>query len=122
MFDIGTHNSMTYSLGDVPIGGVEGWAQNQYASLEDQLRMGIRFLDIRLKHVGDHFDIQHGEFNTGHDLFDVLDVVTEFLDKNENETVMISYQEADTAGKKNNTFCQVLESYIYQVKMDYLRE
>jgi len=112
----GTHNSMTHSLGDVPIGGVEGWAQNQYASLEDQLRMGIRFLDIRLKHVGDHFDIHHGEFFTGHDLFDVLDVVTEFLAKNENETVMISYQEAATTGENNNTFCQTLKSYIYQEK------
>jgi len=112
----GTHNSMTYSLGDVPIGGVEGWAQNQYASLEDQLRMGIRFLDIRLRHVGDHFKIHHGEFYTGHDLSDVLDVVTEFLEKNENETVLISYQEAQahTAGKTNRTFCETLESYIYQ--------
>merc|ERR1719500_2399426 len=48
----GTHNTMTYRLGEVPIGGVEGWAQNQYASLVDQLRMGIRFLDIRMRHVG----------------------------------------------------------------------
>jgi len=112
----GTHNSMTYSLGDVPIGGVEGWAQNQYASLEDQLRMGVRFLDIRLRHVGDHFAIHHGEFYTGYNFGDVLDVVTEFLDKNENETILISYQEEHKAGEPNGTFCETLESYIYKDK------
>ena len=117
MFDIGTHNSMAYI--DVPI---KGWVLNQYASLDDQLKMGIRFLDIRLKNVGDHFDTHHGVFYTGYDLGDVLEVVTKFLDKNENEAVMISYQEADTAGNTKTTFCETLETYIYQVRMDYLHK
>jgi len=116
----GTHNSMTYSLGDVPIGGVEGWAQNQYASLEDQLRMGVRFLDIRLRHVGDHFAIHHGEFYTGYNFGEVLDVVTEFLDKNENETILISYQEEHKAGDPSGTFCETLESYIFKTNTTLL--
>ena len=81
--------------------------------------MGIRFLDIRLRHVGDHFSIHHEDFYTGHDFGDVLDVVTKFLEKNVNETVVVSYQREYEDGEPEGTFCEVLDSYIYQVGLNF---
>ena len=107
---------MTYGLGELPIGGVQGWAHNQYASLQVQLSMGVRFLDIRLRHVGEQFSIHHGEFYTGHDFEEVLDVVTGFLEINRKETVLISYQKEYKDGEPDGTFCEVLENYIHKDK------
>ena len=111
---------MTYDVSEVNIGGLGGvqrWAQNQFASLEDQLDMGVRFIDIRLRHVKESFTIHHGDFYTGYNFEEVLDVVTEFLDENTNETVLISYQKEHEHGDGEpiGTFCEVLDSYIYQV-------
>ena len=104
---------MTYGIGT----GIKGifWAQNQYASLKDQLNMGVRFLDIRLRHVGDNFPIYHGRFFSGRSFWEVLDVVTEFLKMNKNETVLISTQKEYEDKEPKGSFCEVFENNISKV-------
>lgn len=81
----GSHNTMAL------YGGV--YAECQTWSLASQLRAGIRFLDIRLRHVNGNLTLHHGvSYQRGH-FGHVLEGVTDFLKEYPSETVLMRVKE-----------------------------
>lgn len=81
----GTHNTMAV------YGGV--YAECQTWSLASQLRAGVRFLDIRLRHVNGNLSLHHGvSYQRGH-FGHVLEGVTDFLQEYPSETVLMRVRE-----------------------------
>lgn len=81
----GTHNTMAL------YGGV--YAECQTWSLPSQLRAGIRFLDIRVRHVKGNLTIHHGVSYQRAHFGHVLDGVADFLGKYPTETVLMRVKE-----------------------------
>ena len=97
----GTHNSGTYRLnekGDLEPGQppslgiikgiVKGWSQTQFRSIYDQLRDGIRFLDLRVApDKSNNLRIVHGLY--GITLKEALAEVARFSDVHPKEIILI---------------------------------
>lgn len=101
----------------------------QTLSLQEQLEAGIRFIDIRCRHIGDRegnsaFAIHHGiyyqnlNFGAG-----VQDVCIDFLKKNPKECIIMSIKEEDVAPlteevvlPAGRTFENTLNQYITDTK------
>lgn len=81
----GTHNTMAV------YGGV--YAECQSWSLASQLRAGIRFLDIRLRHVDGRLTLHHGVSYQRAHFGHVLEGVTDFLTAHPTETVLMRVRE-----------------------------
>lgn len=81
----GTHNTMAL------YGGV--YAECQTWSLASQLRAGVRFLDIRVRHVNGNLTIHHGVSYQRAHFGDVLEGVTDFLQEYPTETVLMRLKE-----------------------------
>ena len=72
----GTHNTMAYSYSGIQA----GWVNCQSLDLKKQLEVGIRFLDIRCRHVKDRFEIHHAAYNLGWVFdIDVRDICIDFF-------------------------------------------
>ncbi|XP_068592056.1 1-phosphatidylinositol phosphodiesterase-like [Cebidichthys violaceus] len=78
----GSHDSMA----------LYGVAKCQAWSLQDQLRAGIRFLDLKVFGLGDTLYVMHGVMYQHSTLKDVLDTVRAFLTEFKTEAVLIRVQ------------------------------
>lgn len=81
----GTHNTMAL------YGGV--YAECQTWSLASQLRAGVRFLDIRVRHVQGNLTIHHGVSYQRAHFGQVLEGVVDFLKEYTSETVLMRLRE-----------------------------
>ncbi|XP_029920050.1 uncharacterized protein LOC115368182 isoform X2 [Myripristis murdjan] len=81
----GTHNTMALYGGAL--------AECQSWSLESQLLAGVRFLDIRVRHVRGNLTIHHGVSYQRAHFGDVLEGVADFLHKYPSETVLMRLKE-----------------------------
>ncbi|XP_037329225.2 1-phosphatidylinositol phosphodiesterase [Pungitius pungitius] len=81
----GTHNTMAL------YGGV--YAECQTWSLASQLRAGVRFLDIRVRHVKGNLTIHHGVSYQWAHFGQVLEGVADFLAEYPSETVLMRVKE-----------------------------
>uniref|UniRef100_A0A8C6S4Q3 Si:dkey-266f7.9 n=1 Tax=Neogobius melanostomus TaxID=47308 RepID=A0A8C6S4Q3_9GOBI len=81
----GTHNTMAV------YGGI--YAECQTWSLASQLRAGVRFLDIRLRHVNGNLTIHHGVSYQRAHFGHVLEGVVAFLTEFPTETVLMRVKE-----------------------------
>ena len=106
----GTHDSCAENKSGC---SKNGWVKCQDKSLEDQLNMGVRFFDIRLRHIEDRFMIHHGSCYVGYKFgTNVLNVFKEFLKQNPTETILMSYQEEHKAEKTTRSFEKTLQWYL----------
>ncbi|XP_010795830.1 uncharacterized protein, partial [Notothenia coriiceps] len=80
----GTHDSMAL------YGGPE--AEHQAWALKDQLRAGIRFLDLKVFGLGNTLYIMRGVMYQHSTLKDVIDIVQAFLSEFKTEAVLIRVQ------------------------------
>ncbi|KAG7268587.1 hypothetical protein CRUP_003196 [Coryphaenoides rupestris] len=81
----GTHNTMALFGGAL--------AECQSWNLTSQLRAGVRFLDIRLRHVKGNLTLHHGVSYQRAHFGHVLQGVVDFLDEYLNETVLMRVRE-----------------------------
>jgi len=94
---VGTHDTAGFYGGDIP--------QTQTLSISDQLKMGVRFLDIRCRHFRNELLIYHGIVYEHMNFRDVIDEVSEFLRENPSETVLMRLSASGTVPYGNsNTF------------------
>jgi 1-phosphatidylinositol phosphodiesterase len=83
----GTHDSGALLE---PFGGT---AKCQTLGISEQLEIGVRFLDVRCRHIGDRFQIHHGLVDQKTTFEQVLTAITTFLKTHPRETVIMSVQE-----------------------------
>ncbi|OHT13695.1 1-phosphatidylinositol phosphodiesterase [Tritrichomonas foetus] len=96
----------------------------QSLSLMDQLKAGIRFIDIRCRHINDVFTIHHGkvyqQINFGGG---VRDVCIEFLKENPTEFILMLVKPEHTEKDCTRSFCETMQTYInYNEDYFYLNE
>lgn len=109
----GTHDSgATLSLFDSA-------GKCQDASITEQLNFGARFLDIRLKAVGDELHLYHGAVDQEKTFASVLDASYSFLDAHPSETILMSVQEEQNPSGSTKAFETLLSEAIAPKKDNY---
>jgi 1-phosphatidylinositol phosphodiesterase len=99
----GTHDSgATHSIADVA-------GRCQSLSIEDQLYIGVRFLDIRLQLVGDELMVVHSFVDQRTEFEDVLEEIVEFVEENPTEFLFISIKEDADPKRPERDFTAILE-------------
>lgn len=88
----GTHDSMAHSR-HLPFRDI---VRTQTMSLQQQLESGIRYVDIRLAYMKDHFALYHGSVALGYRLEDVLSTVQRYLQAHPSETVLMRIKQEHT--------------------------
>ena len=98
----GSHDTMAlHSIGDLA-------GQCQTLSLKDQLNLGVRFLDIRLKEDHNSLKTVHGFIDQKATFEDVDKVVTSFLEKHPSEFIIMSIKEEAEPSNSDIFFEQAL--------------
>ncbi len=92
---------------------VSGTAKCQSLSIADQLKAGVRYLDIRLRRQNGSLAVYHGEVDQKLTFDSVLEAVYAFLEQNPSETlIMCIKEEADATGTDNDAFDTMVKAYI----------
>lgn len=87
------------------------WVLTQGMSIPSQLNAGIRYLDIRCRHVNDRFAIHHGEVYLEKNFDDVLLAVTQFLTQNPSETILMRVKQEHTPSGNSRSFEATFKLY-----------
>jgi 1-phosphatidylinositol phosphodiesterase len=104
----GTHESMARNE------PFPGTAKSQDLTLPDQLNAGIRFIDIRCRHISNVFAIHHGNVYQNAYFGDVLNATMAFLNANPSEAVIMSVKEEYDPSGNTRSFEQTFDSYVAQ--------
>lgn len=104
----GTHDSG--AMREIPSNS--GTAKTQNLTIAEQLNAGVRFLDIRCRHIDDSFAIHHGPIYQNLNFDDVLNACYAFLDSHPSETIIMSVKEEYDASNTTRSFEKTFDSYI----------
>ena len=88
------------------------FAKCQYLEIDEQLNTGIRYLDIRCRHLGDSFTIHHGAVYQNQNFDDVLEDCYNFLNQNPSETIVMAIKEEYNPDENTRTFEQTFDAYV----------
>ena len=100
--------------------GVHSYTENQNMDLKEQLKHGIRFLDIRLHLEDDELLCYHGPIDLDSNFADVLDTVSGFLETNPSETVIMNVQwENGESGDNTKTRVEIFQEYLANIDKRY---
>ena len=91
---------------------VPGTAKCQNLTLAQQIAAGVRYFDIRCRHLNDAFAIFHGPVDEQLTFDQVTKTMLDFLDAHPTETVIMSIKEESTPSGDTQTFEQTFESYV----------
>jgi 1-phosphatidylinositol phosphodiesterase len=89
-----------------------GTSKCQDASLAEQLNLGLRFLDMRCRHINDVFAIHHGSVFQDMYFGEALNQVIDFLNANPGECVMMSVKEEYSSETITRSFEATFDSYV----------
>ncbi|MBB5350898.1 1-phosphatidylinositol phosphodiesterase [Haloferula luteola] len=101
----GTHNSGALHE------PLRGTAKCQTLKISQQLEAGVRFLDVRCRHVGDAFQVYHGSIDQKLSFDEVWASVAGFLDHHPTETVVMSVQEEHRPSQTTRSFEETFRAY-----------
>lgn len=104
----GTHDSG--ATREIPSNS--GTAKTQNLSISEQLNAGVRFLDIRCRHIDNSFAIHHGPIYQNLNFDDVLTACYTFLESHPSETIIMSVKEEYNASNTTRSFESTFDSYI----------
>lgn len=110
----GTHDS------GARVEPIAGTAKCQNLTIAEQLAAGVRFLDIRCRHIDNGFAIHHGQVYQNINFADVLNSTIGFLNSNPGETVIMSVKEEYDASNNNRSFEATFDSYVAQAPSKWL--
>jgi 1-phosphatidylinositol phosphodiesterase len=108
----GTHDSGSYqsAIYNYPVWFT--W-KTQTLNLEEQLDAGVRFLDIRCRHISNKCAIHHGIIYVEQMLDSILEKVYRFLDEHPHESVIMSIKEPEYDAVDNTrSFTETLMEYV----------
>lgn len=102
----GSHDTMAlYSIGDLA-------GQCQSLSLADQLKLGVRFLDIRLKEDNNKLKAVHGFIDQKASFSDITLTVEKFLKNHPSEFIIMSIKEEADPSNSSISFEESLKGYL----------
>lgn len=102
----GTHDSgALHSIADVS-------GKCQSLSVGEQLKIGVRFLDIRLQLVDNELKVVHSFVDQMTDFKDVLNDMAEFVRNNKSEFLIVSIKEDASPKRSDKDFTDVLEAML----------
>jgi hypothetical protein len=106
----GSHDSNTYTVVNSMM--AKKFAKCQAINVYEQLKLGIRYLDLRFGVLEDQIIDQHGPFEGG--LFEKnLQLIKEFLDKHPEEFLIINFQnESKIESKYQKEFIKMVLKYL----------
>jgi 1-phosphatidylinositol phosphodiesterase len=105
----GSHDTCAYTIDDV-------LARTQGATLEEQVVHGVRVLDIRCRHEGDVFHINHARIALGLMFDDVIAVCVDFLERFPGECIVMSVKDECGTQACTRSFAQTFESYVWRYR------
>lgn len=101
----GTHDTMAlYSIGDLA-------GQCQSLKLADQLKIGVRFLDIRLQLVNNELRAVHGFIDQRDTFKNIVNTVDSFLKAHSTEYIIMSIKEEEEPKKSTISFDDAVKKY-----------
>ncbi len=104
----GTHDSgALYSIADVA-------GKCQSLSIKEQLKAGVRFIDIRLQLRGDKLAVVHSFVDQMTDFADVLVDLVDFLHNHPTEFLIVSIKQDADAVNTKITFADAVETLLAQ--------
>jgi len=103
----GTHDSG--ATREVPSNS--GTAKTQNLTISEQLNAGVRFLDIRCRHIDNSFAIHHGAIYQNLNFDDVLNACYAFLESHPTETIIMSVKEEYDASNTTRSFEKTFDTY-----------
>ena len=102
----GSHDTMAlYSIADLA-------GQCQSLSLKEQLNLGVRFLDIRLKLENDKLKAVHGYVDQKADFTSVTQTIKDFLNLHKQEFIIMSIKEEANPSNSHLSFDESLKEYL----------
>ena len=104
----GTHDS------GARVEPVSGTAKCQNLSIADQLTAGVRFLDVRCRHINNSFAIHHDLVYQNLSYSDVLKACIDFLNANPSETIIMSVKEEYTPTGNTHSFEDTFDAYVQE--------
>ncbi len=101
----GTHNSAALHE------PIRSTAQCQTLSIEQQLEAGVRFLDLRCRHLNDEFHLYHGIVDQRLSFSNCLATMADFLKRNPSETIIVSLKEEGQSKDNTRSFAETFLTY-----------
>jgi len=102
----GTHDSgALHSIADLTL-------KCQSTSISDQLNMGVRFFDIRLRLVGDDLCVVHSFADQGLSFSSVAECMDDFLKRHPGEFLLVSIKEDAAPLRSSISFRQAVEGIL----------
>lgn len=92
----------------------QGLAKCQNLTIAEQLAAGVRYFDLRCRHVQDQFLMYHGGVDQNQTFDEVLATMYAFLDAHPHETILASVKEEATPAQDTRTFEATFEAYVAQ--------
>jgi 1-phosphatidylinositol phosphodiesterase len=89
-----------------------GTSKCQDLTIPDQLAIGVRYLDIRCRHVDNAFAIYHGPISQHQTFGGVVTACIDFLANNPTECVVMSVNEESTPSRNTRTFEETFAAYV----------
>lgn len=91
---------------------VPGTAKAQNLTLPEQFAAGIRYVDIRCRHLDDAFQIYHGPVSQLLSFDEVIGFASDFLTAHPSETIIMSVKEESQPSGDSRTFEETFASYV----------
>jgi 1-phosphatidylinositol phosphodiesterase len=91
-----------------------GLAKCQNLTIAEQLAAGVRYFDLRCRHVGDQFLLYHGAIDQNQTFDEALATFYSFLDAHPSEVILASIKEEAIPADTTRTFEATFDSYIAQ--------
>jgi 1-phosphatidylinositol phosphodiesterase len=91
-----------------------GTTKCQNLSIADQLNAGVRYLDIRCRHINNGFAIHHGDVYQKLSFTDIINACSSFLKNNPSETILMCVKEEYNATGNTRSFEDTFDSYVQQ--------
>lgn len=117
----GTHDSAAFTE------RAQAWyafarVQTQARTFVEQMRDGIRFFDIRIRHTGNKFALHHADFYLEIMFGDFLNAVCNFLESNPSETILFRLKEDHKPDENNSRKLQETLETEYLNRGEYQRK
>jgi hypothetical protein len=110
----GTHDSCTFTVNKL-----NKFYKCQSKSLYEQFQLGIRYFDVRCRHIYNKFAINHADLYLDMHFEDVVEQLKSLLAQNPSEFIIVSIQEEYKEKYCDRSFSETLKFYIEQYNSSF---